>query len=117
MPSSSPSSSSRPVTEPTAGPARGLNPGHQAALDSYLGSVRRVSEEFLDAYRTQTEALRTATEEIHAMMADKDWPDKARAALAAAEADGRDAAPPSASRDRTRSGRSASDFFNERPGD
>jgi len=54
---------------------------HRAVMDEYLGSMRRVSEDFVEAYRAQTEVLRKFTAEVEAVMADKDLPDNLRRSL------------------------------------
>lgn len=42
----------------------GMKDTHRAAVEEYLGTVRAVSEEFAEAFRSQTEALRNLTEHL-----------------------------------------------------
>lgn len=61
----------------TAQPAP-MRDAHRAVMDEYLGRMRQASEDFVDAYRAQTEVLRRFTAEVEAVLADKDLPDSLR---------------------------------------
>lgn len=111
----------------TARPTQ-MSDAHRAVMDEYLGSMRRASEDFVEAYRAQTDVLRRFTAEVEAVMADKDLPDNLRRGLEkVAEQSGGDTGagePVPASRPsppqtdhRTppvRQGRSPDDLFNAR---
>lgn len=99
----------------TARPTQ-MSDAHRAVMDEYLESMRRASEDFVEAYRAQTEVLRKFTAEVEAVMADKDLPDTLRRSLekvaGQADRDGTAEAPhrmPPA-----RQGRSPDDLFNAR---
>lgn len=64
----------------TARPTQ-MSDKHRAVMDEYLGSMRQASEDFVEAYRAQTEVLRKFTAEVEAVMADKDLPDNLRRGL------------------------------------
>lgn len=111
----------------TARPTQ-MSDAHRAVMDEYLGSMRRASEDFVEAYRARTDVLRKFTAEVEAVMADQDLPDNLRRGLekVAEQADGDTGAgePTPASRPsppqtdhRTppvRQGRSPDDLFNAR---
>lgn len=49
----------------TTGPDRPtMSAAHRTAVEEYLGTVRAVSEEFAEAFRSQTETLRALTEQL-----------------------------------------------------
>lgn len=103
----------------TARPTQ-MSDAHRAVMDEYLGSMRRASEDFVEAYRAQTEVLRKFTAEVESVMADKDLPDTLRRNLekVAGQAD-RDgsaevSAPVAHRTPPVRQGRSPDDLFNAR---
>ncbi len=55
-----------------------MSDAHRAVMEDYLGEMRQVSADFIEAYRAQTEVLRKLTAEVEAAMADKDWPENLR---------------------------------------